>query len=214
MCRRAVACLFSTLVCASWTAPAAAQYQVISSSSPAVSQREHSVTEQPRFGARVDTPRLAQRWYGWETLSLDAAALGLGVMSYSTFDGKGSAGALLGSGGLSTYAFGAPAVHLLRDQPNRAVASLGLRVGLPVLAVGLASISADDERCSTPDEARCAPYRRRLLLAGVVSATLAALIDGAALAWEPVDKPQRLALTPLVGWDGSESGVAGVAGTF
>jgi len=171
------------------------------------------VTAWPQSAAPIDTVQPRRRWYGWETLSLDAAAIGLGVMSFSTFDGKGTGGALVGSGALSTYAFGAPAVHLLRDQPSKAMVSLGLRVGLPVLAVGVVTLG-HDERCTAPDEARCEPYRRRLLLAGALSAALVSVIDGALLAWQPEPKPQRLALTPLAGWDGDRGGVAGVAGTF
>ncbi len=171
------------------------------------------MTGPPHSEPRFDAVQSARRWYGWETLSLDAAAIGLGVMSYRTFDGQGTGGALLGSGALSTYAFGAPAVHLLRDQPTKAMMSLGLRVGLPVLAVGVVT-AGHDERCSTPDDASCASYRRRLLVVGAVSAAVVSLIDGALLAWQPAPQPQRLALTPIAGWDGSRGGLAGVAGTF
>jgi hypothetical protein len=167
----------------------------------------------PQSWTSADTVPAKRRWYGWETLSLDAAAMGLGVMSYSTFEGKGSGGALLGSGALSTYAFGAPAVHLLRDQPSKAMVSLGLRVGLPVMAVGIVTLGKG-ERCVEPDEARCQAYRERLFVAGAVSAALVSLIDGAVLAWQPAPKPERLALTPLAGWDGDRGGLAGVAGTF
>jgi hypothetical protein len=196
-----------------WSAPAAAQSLAISPAPLPVSQPEHSVVGRPQPAAPIDTVQSGQRWYGWKTLSLDAAAIGLGIMSYRTFDGKGSGGALLGSGALSTYAFGAPAVHLLRDQPSRAMASLGLRIGLPVVAVGLVTTSHDGN-CASPDEARCQAYRKRLLVTGALSAALVSLIDGAVLAWQPAPKPQRLALTPLAGWDGVRGGLAGVAGTF
>ena len=138
-------------------------------------------------------------------------------MSFSTLDGEGSGAALLGSGALSTYAFGAPAVHLLRDQPGRAVTSLGLRVGLPVLALGFVALTRDGSCPATnerDDVERCQPYARRMLMAGALSAVAASLIDGTLLAWQPVPTPKRLALAPVLGWDGKGSASAGVAGTF
>ena len=176
----------------------------------------NSVAAAPQGTEPADTP-LLKRWYGWETLSLDAAALGLGVMSFATYDGQGTAGALLGSGAISTYAFGAPAVHLLRDQSGKAVTSLGLRVGLPVLAVGIASIGRDascSESSPDFDAAKCEPRQNRMMLAGVIGVVAASLIDGAFMAWEPPPKPHKLSLSPVLAWDGEKGGVAGVAGTF
>lgn len=176
----------------------------------------NSVAAAPQQGEPADTPWL-KRWYGWETLSLDAAALGLGVMSFTTADGQGTAGALLGSGALSTYAFGAPAVHLLRDQSGKALTSLGLRVGLPVLAVGIASIGRDticSEGSPDYDSINCHSRKVRMLVAGAISVGVVSLIDGTFIAWEPPPKPQKLSLSPVLAWDGEKGGVAGVAGTF
>jgi hypothetical protein len=176
----------------------------------------NSVAAAPQGHERADTPTL-KRWYGWETLSLDAAALGLGAMSFATYDGQGTAGALLGSGALSTYAFGAPAVHLLRAQSSKAVTSLGLRIGLPVLAVGIASVGRDSscaQDSASFDAAKCQPQRDRMMLAGVISVVAASLLDGAFVAWEPPPVPRKLSLSPVLAWDGEKGGVAGVAGAF
>lgn len=176
----------------------------------------NTVAAAPQGSEPADTPVL-KRWYGWETLSLDAAALGLGAMSFATYDGRGTAGALLGSGALSTYAFGAPAVHLLRDQSGKAVTSLGVRIGLPVLAVGIASIGRDSscaEDSADFDAVKCRPQQDRMMLAGLLSVVAASLIDGAFIAWEPPPAPRKLSLSPVLAWNGEKGGVAGVAGTF
>jgi hypothetical protein len=124
---------------------------------------------------------------------------------------------LLGSGALSTYAFGAPAVHLLRDQSGKALTSLGLRVGLPVLAVGIASIGRDSicsEHSPDHDTIHCHERSARMLVAGAISVGVASLIDGAFIAWESPPEPQKLSLSPMLAWDGEKGGVAGVTGTF
>jgi hypothetical protein len=114
-------------------------------------------------------------------------------------------------------AFGAPAVHLLRDQSGKAVTSLGLRIGLPVLAVGIASIGRDSscaEDSADFDAVKCEPQQDRMMLAGLISVVAASLIDGAFIAWEPPPVAQKLSLSPVLAWNGEKGGVAGVAGTF
>jgi hypothetical protein len=165
-----------------------------------------------------DVMPMAKRWYGWQTLSLDAAALGLGLASFASNDGQGTASALLGSGALSTYAFGAPALHLLRGHEGKAVMSLGLRVGVPVLAASIASIGRDEEKCSDSspefDPAACQPQQTRMMVITAFSALAVSLADGAFIAWQSPPKSKALALSPLVAWDGEKSAMAGLSGTF
>lgn len=161
---------------------------------------------------------LTKRWYGWQTLSLDAAALGLGVVSFAAHDGEGTASALLGSGALSTYAFGAPAVHLLRGNEGKALTSLGLRVGVPLLAAGIATIGRDEAKCSgaSPefDPSACQPQQTRMMVVTALSALAVSLVDGAFIAWQPPPKVKALTISPLLAWNGEKSGMAGLSGTF
>lgn len=161
---------------------------------------------------------MTERWYGWQTLSLDAAALGLGVVSFATADSEETASALFAWSALSTYAFGPPAVHLLRGHEGKSLASLGLRVGVPVLAAGLASIGRDERKCSSasPDfePSVCEPQRTRMMVVTALSALLVSVVDGAFIAWRPPPKAKALTLSPLLAWDGEKSGMAGLSGTF
>lgn len=161
---------------------------------------------------------MSKHWYGWQTLSLDAAALGLGVVSFATHDGHETAGAVLAWTALSTYAFGAPAVHLLRGHDGKALGSLGLRVGVPVLAASIASIGRDEEKCSgaSPefDPSACQPQQTRMMVVTAVSAMAVSLVDGAFIAWRPPSKPKALTLSPLLAWNGEKSGMAGLSGAF
>jgi hypothetical protein len=201
---------------AAMAAPGAEQV----ATTPSLSQGDHTVLT--LLGGESTTGHADQappkrRWYGWQTLAMDGAALGLGALALGTYDGRGTGGALLGSAAISYYALGAPALHLLRDHPGKAVASLSLRVGLPGLALGFGKLS-QPEGCPASDEdddsTRCQPHARQVAISSIVSVALASVIDHAALAWEPVPPPQRLSLAPLLGWDGARGGVAGVAGVF
>src|SRR5215467_11328850 len=73
--------------------------------------------------ARADEER-ETRWYGWQTLLVDGAAIGLGVATRN-------AGVFLGA-----YALGAPIVHVAHERFGEAAGSLGLRVVMPLAAGG------------------------------------------------------------------------------
>ena len=69
--------------------------------------------------------------YRLQIVAVDAgvvAALALGSATHTT-----------GGLALLTYLAGAPIVHLIHDQPGSALASAGLRVGLPVIGAVLGS---------------------------------------------------------------------------
>jgi hypothetical protein len=76
-------------------------------------------------------------WYGWQPLVVDLAsateltfALGLkGTDEFAVF-------------GLGGYILGGPIVHALHDRWTTAAASLGLRLGLPLAAGGMALLIA------------------------------------------------------------------------
>lgn len=167
--------------------------------------------------AYTETSAPQRRWYGWQTLSLDAASLSIGVIGVARRGEPGPTGIVLGSLGFTGYAFGAPLVHWLHDQPGKAAASLGLRVGLPLIAVGLVSANSGG-RC--PDglahegDDYCGRMLRTMEIVGALSMLAASAIDASAVSWEPEVHRQKLALAPLLGWDGAGGGVAGLVGAF
>lgn len=79
-----------------------------------------------------------RHWYGWPLLISDTASLVTAVVALEGRDsriGLGIAGA--------TYAFGPAAVHLLHGNPARAMGSVALRVGLPLLGAYLMDGTSD-----------------------------------------------------------------------
>jgi hypothetical protein len=80
----------------------------------------------------VDAP-MVDAWYGWQTLTFDGAALAMGLTLVAANPADGSTVAdTLGYGAGATFLLGAPAVHLAHEHPWKALASIGLRAGLPV----------------------------------------------------------------------------------
>ena len=71
-------------------------------------------------------------WYGWQSLTTDAAAVGLALAAVNL--GSPDQGTLTVLS-VSTYALGGPIVHLSHENPGRAGLSLVARVALP--AAGL-----------------------------------------------------------------------------
>lgn len=74
-------------------------------------------------------PAHADEWYGWQTLTSDAATLGLIVLAIKTSNG-GTVPLAVASVGY----VGVPIViHAAHDQPAQAAASAGIRLGLPLV---------------------------------------------------------------------------------
>ena len=186
--------------------PAAAQPSAVTSSKTVV----------PRKAPETSTTSL--RWYGWQTLSLDAASLTVGVIGVNNMGEARSTGILMGSIGLTGYTLGAPVVHWSHGQPGKAAASLGLRIGAPLIAVGLLSATSA-ARCPVAAEQDDAHYCQEVLktmaVAGTISMLVASAVDAGTLSWEPELRQRgKLALAPVLGWDGARGGMAGLAGAF
>jgi len=104
-----------------------------------------------------------------------------------------------GIGALGTYALGPAAIHLGHGHLDRAAASVGLRVGLPVATIALL------------DKADIDSDAAGFLFLGSVLA--AVLIDQTVLAKpEPVRRP--LALAPVLVPTSDGGGIAGIGGRF
>jgi hypothetical protein len=77
-------------------------------------------------------------WYGYQTLITDGTAatmLALGALL------EGDRGVPLIALGVATYAGGGPIVHLAHGRPWAALGSLGVRVGIPGVGLGIFVVS-------------------------------------------------------------------------
>jgi hypothetical protein len=86
-------------------------------------------------------------WYGWQTLLVDGASLGAFVGGFwlKPANQDWSVVSIVGVGG---YAVGAPIVHWSHGRVGVGFASLSFRVGLPALALLLASTPCSTSECS------------------------------------------------------------------
>jgi hypothetical protein len=84
--------------------------------------------------------QLHERWYGWQTLSVDALAVG-GLLFAGALGGR-EVPLVTASAGI--YALGPPVVHLAHGHPWKGLASLGLRVGAPALGYALGRAAGGD----------------------------------------------------------------------
>lgn len=88
-----------------------------------------------------------EEWYGWQTLTTDAASVtflvGFGVASGRNND---STAAVFATACAGAYFLGGPIVHAAHDNWGKAAGSLGLRVGAPFAGalLGLVLASAGD----------------------------------------------------------------------
>lgn len=75
-------------------------------------------------------PRTEKKWYGWQTLIVDGAVIVSSIaIGAASSDASNAAGTVF----LVGYALGGPIVHWANGQVGMGFASLGLRVGAPVV---------------------------------------------------------------------------------
>lgn len=72
-------------------------------------------------------PKLTERWYGWQTLIADAAAVGLVVA------GLERRRPAVFASGITLYGLAAPTIHWLHGQPRQGNISAAIRIGGVVL---------------------------------------------------------------------------------
>jgi len=158
-------------------------------------------------------------------VAVDAAAIAATVWG-STSEEYGTGYGLA----ITLFAAGGPLVHSLHHHPARALASAGLRVGVPVLAMlagaGIAAASAGP---APPDNYASFPVWFGGAAAGLSIGILAAIIaDDAFLAWDEDDAPpapsqslaprRSFAIAPLFSVardrEHGDRTTAGLGGTF
>jgi hypothetical protein len=147
--------------------------------------------------ARVDVADKAPAetvWYGWQTLTTDAASLALAGLSLAS-DGPGSE-RVFGVTAASAFVLGAPIVHAAHGNLGRGVGSLALRVGMPALGlvvgvlVGSALPTSNTGTFSDLDNA-VSNIAYGVLVGTLVGAAGASAIDAGALAREKLPATSR-----------------------
>lgn len=144
------------------------------------------------------------RWYGWQTLAADGAAL----LLLGTAVDATSEGPLILSG--VTYLFAAPVIHAVHGRSGAAFGSLALRMGAPIAG---AAIGASQCNGGEGEELRCIEPVVFGAMAGIAAAIA---LDAALLARETVtESPLSVSevrvvpsITPTGG--GVSAGLSGV----
>ncbi len=140
-------------------------------------------------------PAPRRQWYGWQTLLVDAAAVGFVVVGLRTQSTP------VGYTGVLTYLFGGPVVHAAHGRGGATLGSLALRLGVP-LATGWILTGGSEDRASD------APGF------GVsVGVPLAIALDATVLAWKARPTESELPWRPRVIVRGTEARVE-ILGSF
>ena len=151
--------------------------------------------------------------YTLHVVAADATAVGLmaaGALTDHTMADDSNVPAAFVWAGLGTYVLGAPVVHLMRDQNDRAALSVTLRMGLPLAFGTLGYVTSEG----------CEGWFCQLdamALGALGGAALASIIDYAVLSWgTTLAKPRKregAVWSPTVA-PAPGGGQVGVAGTF
>lgn len=172
--------------------------------------------------ARADEPparsptalTAAGTWYGWQTLSADAAALGMFVASTRRslgWDGLDNPSTLVWLSA-ATFAVGGPAVHLAHGRPLPALASLGLRTVAPVgLFFGMSYATFALVRSDGEDNLGAAIFAMAVGSLGAATGMVGAIAaDAGLLAREPAEpaKASNVAVGPAFDAAGHPCGVS------
>jgi hypothetical protein len=174
---------------------------------------QHSLTASPYapgfapLASVADTPTAETpktRWYGWQTLAVDAVAMtafayGIERRAGDVFSSD-RGGEAFAYGGFGAYLLGGPAVHMLHDRPGPALGSFGLRVAAPLVGMyagaamagcGHGSADSDGNACGLQESG----------IGILVGAGTAIALDAILLAREETsssDRPLKSAARPRV----------------
>jgi hypothetical protein len=136
-------------------------------------------------------PKTRERWYGWQSLSTDAASLLLLVVGSAVSDSRGDADEILTAGAVAGYLLGGPATHFMHENPGSGLVSFALRAGLPI---GFGYVGTTLEKC--PPEADFCGIAGAIL-GGILGIATAITIDAAALGYDEVPVEPRAGLQSI-----------------
>ena len=174
---------------------------VVSPGAPAQAPLVMIVVEQPPQTVVVAPPtpveqprRMAPKgkeeetWYGYQTLIVDGASLGLvvGGIAIANHPGSSDSGGSVALAGSVGYILGAPVVHWMHGRIGPGFGSLGLRVGLPLAGLFWGAIlgsAVDSHRGELFNDGAGIGF-----LAGMGSAIL---LDAALLAYEKPSEKEK-----------------------
>ncbi|MBK8215200.1 MAG: hypothetical protein IPK71_15780 [Myxococcales bacterium] len=187
---------------AATTPPPAAAQPVAAPSTPTLVARRRAETE------GEEAPR---EWYGYQTLVVDLAGIGMTA-------GAAGGGYPLAIAGLATYVVGGPIVHAAHGHGAKVAIDLGIRLGAPTVG-GLTGILLGCAGGCSGDLGGLAGAIGGAFGAGLGVVT-AIVIDSAVLAREPAEQGKESAK-----WDGKPivrpevtslpgGGAVGVGGAF
>jgi len=168
-----------------------------------------------REDAKNPQNKPTRRWYGWQTLTLDAIALASVPVVYAA--GVRDKQSLLAVYVPAAVLFdlGAPTVHWLQRGPGIALASFGLRVGIPL--VTLLTAPPFGHCVHGDDDAQQKCRSRAMGIGAAVGFAIAPMVDAAWLAWKPASREVGVTLRPsllIAGKEPTASIGVGVAGSF
>jgi len=153
-----------------------------------------------------------ERWYGYQTLLVDAGALTLLVAGIAADDQ--SARTAIGVGAGAVYVVGGPLVHGLHGRGLAAVGSFGLRAGLPLLGGLVGALLGDLAPYDDGDE-----VVRGTVVGALGGIAAGVALDATLLGWERVPTPEGTAAAAGFGWQPRVTATAtrtelGVTGWF
>ena len=176
--------------------PAAAQ--------PAVNSAP-TVNAPPRHAPTVDAPEEHEEWYGWQTLTTDAASVTF-LVGFGVAAGRSNNDAtetVFASACAGAYFLGGPIVHAAHGNWGRAAGSLGLRVGAPFVGSLLGLVIASSTDSSFDDSAGMGA------VGALVGIGTAVVLDAAVLGYETVQDEPVVMPAMSTGKNGTWVGVTG-----
>jgi len=126
-------------------------------------------------------------WYGYQTLLVDAALIGLfaSAPAWARFDGAGAILIL----DAATFAFASPVIHTVHGNGEASAISVGLHAGLPFSGMWIGFVVGMSLPCSCGLDAwfcfcGLSNAGEGAFAGSLVGGALATVIDAAFLAWE------------------------------
>lgn len=178
-------------------------------------------------------PRTDSKWYGWQILIVDGAVISSTLLLAAAAADNDDVGGVAAAAFFTGYTLGGPIVHWSNGQLGRGFASLGLRVGAPLVAglTGAALGAASSSGCSDPYWCDSSEVAVGAGLGVLVGGIAAVAIDSAVLARKtvtvdasdsstaartrPVARAPKLQWTPTASYDAKRQAPSiGITGTF